>query len=78
MTEPANEPEPILTIYKAEDFTAQILTDERGIVLDLQILSFKPSSEFARRIAQRRKYYRQPMRGELPEDNLSNAAGAWL
>jgi hypothetical protein len=67
-----------ITIYKTDEFTAQIVTDEGGVVLDFEII-FKPSSEFMRRI--RRKFYKQPLRVELPEDNFSNAslaAGAWL
>ena len=68
------------TIYKTAEYTAHILTDESGVVLDMQI-TFKPTSEYARRIAQRAKRYKQKMRVELPEDNLSTAsqaAGAWL
>jgi hypothetical protein len=68
----------ILNIYKTDEWTAQILTDERGIVLDMQI-TFKPTSEYMRRIAQRGKHYKQKPRVELPEDLRSNAdVGAWL
>lgn len=70
----------ILNIYKTDEWTAQILTDESGEVLDMQII-FKPTSEYARRIAQRGRRYKQKMRVELPEDMRSNAAhevGAWL
>lgn len=80
MTEPIDEPEPILNIYKTAEYTAHILTDTNGFVLDMQI-TFKPTSEYARRIQQRAKRYKQKMRVELPEDNLSNTsqqAGAWL
>ena len=69
-----------LTIYKTAEYTAEIVTDESGVVLDMQI-TFKPTSDYARRIAQRAKRYRQPLRVELPEDGRTNAmqeAGAWL
>ena len=75
-----DEPLPILNLYKTDEWTAQILTDERGVVLDCQI-TFKPTSEYARRIAQRAKRYKQRPRAELPEDMQSNTAhevGAWL
>lgn len=69
-----------MNIYKTAEWTAVIFTDESGVVLDCQI-TFKPTSEFARRIAQRAKRYKQKMRVELPEDLQSNTAqevGAWL
>jgi hypothetical protein len=69
-----------MSIYKSLDgWTAQIITDETGVV-DCQIF-FKPTSEYARRIAVRGRRYRQPLRLELPEDNRTPAAdavGAWL
>ncbi len=70
----------ILNIYKAEDFTAVILVTEGGVVLDCEV-TFKPTSEFARRVAQRAKRYKSRLRVELPEDMQSNTAheaGAWL
>lgn len=68
-----------MTIYKTDEYTLQLVTDESGVVLDCEI-TFKSTSEHARRIAQRAKRYRQPLRGELPEDQLNkaHAAGAWL
>jgi hypothetical protein len=68
-----------LTIYKTDEYTLQIVTDESGVVLDCEI-TFKSTSEYARRIAQRAKRYRQPLRVELPEDqtNKAHEAGAWL
>lgn len=75
-----NEAEPILNIYKTDTWTAHILTDRNGFVLDVEIL-FKPTSDYARRIAQRGKSYKQKPRAELPEDLRSHAAqdvGAWL
>ena len=53
----------ILNIYKTDEWTAQIVTDESGAVLDCQIF-FKPTSEYAQRTSQRRKYYSQPPRVE--------------
>jgi hypothetical protein len=50
-----------ITIYKTDEFTAQIVTDESGVILDCQI-TFKPTSEYMRRI--RRKFYKQPLRVE--------------
>ncbi len=44
----------ILNIYKAEDFTAQIVTDESGIVLDCQI-TINPLSEYGRRMRERQR-----------------------
>jgi hypothetical protein len=69
-----------LNIYKTAEYTAHILTDTRGFVLDMQII-FKPTSDYSRRIQQRAKRYKQKMRVELPEDgrtNAANEAGAWL
>lgn len=44
----------ILNIYKAEDFTAAILTDKSGIVLDVQ-LTINPLSEHGRRMRERQR-----------------------
>src|SRR3990167_6375231 len=54
-----------LNIYKTDEWTAVILTDVSG-VLDVQIF-FNPISEYARRIAQRGRRYKQRPRVELPE-----------
>jgi hypothetical protein len=70
----------VLNLYITDEWTAQIVTDERGIVLDCQI-TFKPTSEFARRIAKRARHYKQRPRVELPEDLQTHAAqdaGAWV
>lgn len=53
-----------VNIYKTEEYTAVIVTDERGAVIDLEI-HFKPASEYARRTAQRRRPYSQ--KKGLPE-----------
>jgi hypothetical protein len=68
----------VLNFYKTDEWTAVILTDESGIVLDVQII-FKPTSEFSQRTAQRRKHYKQRPRVELPEDLRGKTeVGAWL
>lgn len=46
--------EPILNIYKTDDWTAHILTDESGIVIDCEI-RIKPTSEFTRRTRERQR-----------------------
>jgi hypothetical protein len=68
----------VLNFYKTDEWTAQILTDESGIVLDCQI-TFKPTSEYMQRIAQRRKNFKQRPRVELSEDLRGKTeVGAWL
>lgn len=68
------EAEAILNIYKTDEWTAHILTDRNGFVLDVEI-KFKPTSEYA----QRGRHYKQKPRVELPEDLRSNAdAAAWV
>jgi len=68
----------VLNFYKTDDWTAQILTDESGVVLDVQI-TFTPTSEYMRRIAQRRTRFKQRPRVELPEDLRGKSeVGAWL
>jgi hypothetical protein len=44
----------ILNIYKAEDFTAEILVTVSGVVLDVQ-LTINPLSEYGRRIRERQR-----------------------
>lgn len=44
----------IVTIYKAEDFTAVILVTDRGEVLDCQ-LTINPLSEYGRRMRERQR-----------------------
>jgi hypothetical protein len=44
----------ILNIYKAEDFTAEILVTEGGIVLDCEI-TINPLSEYGRRMRERQR-----------------------
>ena len=68
----------VLNFYKTPDWTAVILTDESGVVLDCQI-TFTPTSEYMRRIAQRWTRFKQRPRVELPEDLRGKTeVGAWL
>lgn len=44
----------IFNLYKTDEWTAQIITDESGIVLDCEI-KFKPTSEFEKRMRERQR-----------------------
>lgn len=44
----------ITNIYKTDEWTAIIITDSRGIVIDVQLI-VKPLSEFGKRIKERRR-----------------------
>ena len=44
----------IINIYKTDDWTAQIVTDENGAVLDCTVTP-RPMSEFDRRMRERQR-----------------------
>ena len=70
----------VLNFYvnKVEGWTAEIVTDETGVVLDCEI-HFKPTSPLKRRVTQRPRFFKQRPRVELPEEVRSGAdVGAWL
>ena len=50
-----------MTIYKTDEYTLQLVTDESGVVLDCEI-TFKSTSEFARRIQQRTRRYKSDLK----------------
>jgi hypothetical protein len=51
----------VLNIYKTDDWTAEILTDEGGMVLDCRVIP-RPMSEFERRMRERQQPHADPPR----------------
>ena len=56
-----------MTIYKTDEYTLQLVTDESGVVLDCEI-TFKSTSEFARRIQQRTRRYKSDLKKRAADE----------